>query len=168
MTKSGETEENVRIDEASNTLEESEGTENVVNAHDKGTQNNMIADQDLQGKHGSLKEATNMDVQEIGNVSNADQDGSKEDEMNVDSKDKEPSASEIPDKVIENDLEENLNQDDEASIHPNEGIVNSVAKEKMSMNESEADGGHSGDEEDMQVENSEKNGEKTIDVTKTN
>jgi hypothetical protein len=44
--------------------------------------------------------------------------------MNVDSKDKEASASEIPDEVIENGLEENLNQDDEVSVHPSEGIAN--------------------------------------------
>jgi hypothetical protein len=67
----------------------------------------------------------------------------------VDSKDKEASAS----KVIEKDLEENLKQDDEVS---------------MSLNVSEADGGHSGDEEDMQVENSEKDGEETMDIITTN
>jgi hypothetical protein len=37
-----------------------------------------------------------MDVEETGSVSNADQDGSKEDEMIVDSMDKEALASEIP------------------------------------------------------------------------
>jgi hypothetical protein len=39
----------VKNDEASNTLEESEDKENVANANDKGTQEDIIADQDLQG-----------------------------------------------------------------------------------------------------------------------
>jgi hypothetical protein len=41
--------EDVRNDEASNTLQISEDTENVVNTHEKGTQE----DQDVQGKHSS-------------------------------------------------------------------------------------------------------------------
>jgi hypothetical protein len=41
--------EDVRNDEASNTLEISEDTENVVNTQDKETQE----DQDVQGKHSS-------------------------------------------------------------------------------------------------------------------
>jgi hypothetical protein len=168
VIKSGENEEDVRNDEASNALEESKDTENVASAHDQGSQEHMIADQDLQGEHSSLNEVTNMDVEEIGSVSNAEQDGSKEDEMNVDSKDKEASASEIPDKVIENDLEENLNQDDEVSMNPSEGNANPVAEEEMSMNVSDADGEHSGDGEDMQVDNSEKDGGETMDVTMTN
>jgi hypothetical protein len=69
----------------------------------------------LQDKHSSLNKATNLDVK-TSSVSNAHQDLSKEDEMNVDSKDKEASASEMPDKVIENDLEENLNQDNEVPL----------------------------------------------------
>jgi hypothetical protein len=39
-------------------------------------------------------------------------------------KDKEALASEMPDKVIENDLETNLKQDDEVSMHPKECVVN--------------------------------------------
>lgn len=44
-----ETRMDVKNDEASNTLEESEDKENVANANDKGTQEDIIADQDLQG-----------------------------------------------------------------------------------------------------------------------
>jgi hypothetical protein len=50
----------------------------------------------------------------------------------------------------------------------NWNVVNSVAEEEMSVNVSDADGEHSGDEEVMQVENSEKDGKETMDVTMTN
>jgi hypothetical protein len=107
-------------------LEDSEDTENVINAHDKGTHEDMNTDQDLQGKHSSLNEAVSLDVEETVSVSNSDQDGSEEDRMNVDSKDKEVIASEIPGKVTENDLE----VDD---VHPSECIVNSIAEEEMKL-----------------------------------
>jgi hypothetical protein len=57
--------EDVRNDEASNTLEISEDTENVVNSHDKRSQEDMAADHDLQGKHSGLNEAVNMDVRRL-------------------------------------------------------------------------------------------------------
>jgi hypothetical protein len=41
-----------------------------------------IADQDLQDKHSSLNEATNLDVEKTSSVPNAHQDRSKEDQMN--------------------------------------------------------------------------------------
>jgi hypothetical protein len=75
---------------------------------------------------------------------------------------------EISYKVIENDLEANLKQDDEVPMHPKECIVNSIAEEKMSKNENEADGEHSEKGEDMQRENYEKNEEETMEVTMTN
>lgn len=170
VIKSGENQEDENTDEASNALKESEDTENIsTNAVDQGSQEeDMIADQDLQGERNSLNGATSMDVEETGSVSNAEQDGTKEDEMNVDSKDKEASASELPGRVVENDLEEHLSQDDEVSMNPSESNANPVAEEDMSMNVSEADGEHSGDGEDMQVENSEKEGGETMDVTMTN
>jgi transcriptional regulator ATRX len=68
-------------------------------------------------------------------------------------KDKEALASEMPDKVIENDLESNLKQDDEVLMHPKECVVNSIAEEEMNKNVSEADGEHSEKEEDMQKDN---------------
>ncbi|PNF15626.1 hypothetical protein B7P43_G15971 [Cryptotermes secundus] len=176
VIKSGENQEDGKNDEASSTLEESEAAENIgTNAHEQGTQEeDMIADQDLPGEHGTLSEATNMDVEESGSVTNTEQDGSKEDEMNVDSKDKEASSSEIPDKVMEDDLEENVSQDDEVSMNPSESNANPVAEEETSMNVSEADGEHSGDgqdhlmDQDMQVENSEKERGETMDVSMTN
>jgi hypothetical protein len=66
---------------------------------------------------------------------------------------KEALASEMPDKVIGNDLETNLKQDDEVSMHPKECVVNSIPEEEMSKNVSEADGEHSEKEEDMQKDN---------------
>jgi hypothetical protein len=54
-----------------NVLQESEDTENVINAHDKGTHEDLNTDHDLQGKHNSLNEAVNMDVEETGRVSNS-------------------------------------------------------------------------------------------------
>jgi hypothetical protein len=65
-----------------NKLEEMENTENVINAHDKRTQEDIIVDQDVQGKHSSLNEAVNM---------------------NVDSKNKEALPSAISNRVIEYD-----------------------------------------------------------------
>jgi hypothetical protein len=50
--------EDVRNDEASNTLEISEDTENVVNTHDNRTQEDMVADHDLEGKHTKKKKKT--------------------------------------------------------------------------------------------------------------
>jgi hypothetical protein len=44
----------------------------------------------------------------------------------VNSKDKEALASETSNKVIENDLETNLKQEDEVLIHPKECVVNSI------------------------------------------
>jgi carbamate kinase len=63
--------EDISNDEASKILEISEDTENVVNTHDKGTQEGLVADHDLQGKHSSLNEAVNMDVEGTGSISNA-------------------------------------------------------------------------------------------------
>jgi hypothetical protein len=68
-------------------------------------------------------------------------------------KDKEALASEMPDKVMQNDLETNLKQDDEVLMHPKECVVNPIAEEEMSKNVCEADGENSEEEEDMQKNN---------------
>jgi histone deacetylase complex regulatory component SIN3 len=52
-----------------------------------------------------------MDVEENGSVSNATQDGSMEDEMNVEGKARVASVFEKSDKVMENDLKEHINPD---------------------------------------------------------
>jgi hypothetical protein len=48
-----------------------EDPKNVTNAQDKGTHEDLNTDHDLQGKHNSLNEAANMDVEETGRVSNS-------------------------------------------------------------------------------------------------
>jgi hypothetical protein len=53
-----------------NTLEELEDTGNGINAHDKDTHKDLNTDHDLQGKHSSLNEGVNMEVEETGSVSN--------------------------------------------------------------------------------------------------
>jgi hypothetical protein len=68
-------------------------------------------------------------------------------------KDMEALTSEMPDKVIEKDLESNLKQDDEVSMHRKECVVKSIAEEEMSKNVTKADGEHSEKEEDMQKDN---------------
>jgi hypothetical protein len=110
-----------------------EGQKDVTEGPING-EKDQIAHQDLQDKHSSLNEATNLDVEKISSVSNAHQVRSKEDEMSADSKDKEASASEMPDKVIENDLEENLNQDNEVPMDTRKCIVKSVAEADEQMN----------------------------------
>jgi hypothetical protein len=51
--------------------DQSENTENVINAQDRGTHKDLNTDHDLKDKLGGLNEAANMDVKETGNVSNA-------------------------------------------------------------------------------------------------
>jgi hypothetical protein len=92
-------------------------------------QKEIIADQNLQGKHTSLNEATNMDVEETGSVSNATQNGSKEDERNVEGKAKVASVFEKLDKVMENYLKEHINADNELSKNKNGNMVKSVVEE---------------------------------------
>jgi hypothetical protein len=58
----------------------------------------------LQAKHSIFNDGTNLDVEKTNSVSNTHQDRSKENEMHMDSKDKKALASEMTDKVIENDL----------------------------------------------------------------
>jgi hypothetical protein len=174
IRKSVENQEDGKNDEQSNTVEELQDAENLsVNNDDQGSQAaDIIADQDLQDEHGSLNEATNMDVEETGNITNAEQEGSKEDEeMNLHGKDREVSGSEMPDRVTEDDLEENLSQDDEVSMNPSESNPNPGAEEDTSMNVSEgAEGEQSmdGEDQDMQVENTEKDGGETMDVSMAN
>jgi hypothetical protein len=79
----------------------------------------MIAVQDLQSKQRSLNEATNTIQREIGSVSKAHRYTYKEDEMIVEGKAKIAAVFKIPDKVIENDLEEQLNQDNELPMNTN-------------------------------------------------
>jgi hypothetical protein len=63
-------------------------------------------------------------------ASHAPQDGSKEDEMNVEGKAKVASVFEKSDKVMENDLKEHINQDNELSKNKNRNRVKSVVEEE--------------------------------------
>jgi hypothetical protein len=60
---------------------------------------------------------------------NKHQDRSEEDEKHMDSKNKEASASEMPDKVTENDLKENLNLDNELPMDTSRCVVKSVVED---------------------------------------
>jgi hypothetical protein len=174
VRKSGDNREDEKNGEPSNTEEESQDAENFnISNDDQGSHAaEMVADQDLQDKHGSLNEGTNMDVEETGSITNVEREGCKEEEeMNLDGKDKEVSVSEMPDKATEDDLEENLSQDDEASMNPSESNANPVAEEETSMHvseEAECEQSMDGEDQDMQVENTEKDGGETMDVSMAN
>ncbi|XP_021933067.1 zinc finger MYM-type protein 4 isoform X3 [Zootermopsis nevadensis] len=174
VRKSGDSQDE-KNDEPSNTVEELQDVENfsISNDDQESQAADIIADQDLQDEHVSLNEATNMDVEETGSITtNAEQEACKEDEkMNLDGKDKEVSISEMPDKVTEGDLEEHLSQDDEVCMNPSESNANPMAEEESSMNvseEAECEQSMDGEDQDMQMENTEKDGGETMDVSMAN
>ncbi|GFG29920.1 hypothetical protein Cfor_09938 [Coptotermes formosanus] len=166
VTKCGETVDDDKDDEPSDTVEESEDAEHLsASVDEQGTDS---ADQGLPGEHGSLNEETVMDIE----VANTEQEGSKKDEGDLDSKVKEPSISDRPNNGTEDKLEGNLSQGDEASMNPGDTNANPVAEEETSMNMSEeAEGERSVEgedqtmDQDMQVENTEKNGDEAADVS---
>jgi hypothetical protein len=151
-------------DQPSDAVEESQDTENFsASVDEKGSES---ADQGLPGERGSLNEETVMDVE----VDNTEQEGSEKDIADLDTNEKEPSISDRPGKVTEDNLEENSSQDNEMSRNPSDSDVNPVAEEEMNMKVSdEAEGEHSveGEDQEMQVESSEKNEGETEDVSMT-
>jgi hypothetical protein len=160
VAKCGETVD----DEPSDAVEESRDTEKFsASVDEKGSES---ADQGLPGERGSLNEETVMDVE----VDNTEQEGSEKDIVDLDTNAKEPSISDRPSKVTEDNLEETSSQDNEMSRNPSDSDVNPVAEEEMNMKVSdEAEGEHSmeGEDQDMQVESSEKNEGETEDVSMT-
>jgi hypothetical protein len=107
---------NDKHDEPSDTVEESEDAENFSASVDE--QGTKSADQGLPGEHGSLNEETVIDVE----VANTEQEGSKKDEVDLDTNEKEPSISDRPSKATEDSLEENSSPDNEASRNPSDSV----------------------------------------------
>ncbi|XP_069696002.1 zinc finger MYM-type protein 3 isoform X2 [Periplaneta americana] len=155
--------------EPSNTMEDSQDVDNF-NETQETPVTEMVAEQD---ERGSLNEASNMDVEEA----TAEPENSKDEDMNVDGKDKEN----MQNKVADEDIEENLSQDDEVSMNPSESNANPVAEEETSMNVSEVgesmeagdgeqlmEGEDQSMDQDMQVETSDKDGQETMDVSISN
>jgi hypothetical protein len=169
VAKSAGTVGDDKDDDASDTVEESKDAENFsASVDEQGTES---VDQGLPGEGGSLNEDTVMDVE----IANAEQEGCKEGKMNSESKDKETFTSDRPEKATEDDLEENLSQDDESSVNPSDCNANPVAEEEMCMNMSEegegeqsVDGEDQSVDQDVQVDNTEKNRGETVDVSMTN
>ncbi|KAJ9595118.1 hypothetical protein L9F63_013593, partial [Diploptera punctata] len=154
-----------KVNEPVDTMDEVQSAQGFSSQNDSG-----VEDQNIHNGQNSINESTNMDVEESNTRD--------EEEMNLDGKGKET------EKLTEENAEENLSQDDEASMNPSETNPN-LAEEDTSMTVSEGGDGEqsmeageseqvmegddqSMDQEMQDVENTGKDSGDTMDVSMAN